>query len=185
MMPIANDGGKAKSDSGWIGFTGEREAMARYKHIDLSPRLMALLQRQLLPGTFEHALHHLIESELDLSHFDARFRNESAGRLGLSTLDAAEGGAVWVFAGAGLKPCHGAGLRGADDLHCPLGRQPAALHDAGALCSVSEEDIARVFGAVLCDLRRPGLIGREMFAVDGVKLSSNASKARERHAGGL
>ena len=32
-------------------------AMARYKHIDTSPRFLAVdLQRQLLPGTIEHAL---------------------------------------------------------------------------------------------------------------------------------
>ena len=31
--------------------------MARYKHIDTSPRLLPVdLARQLLPGTFEHAL---------------------------------------------------------------------------------------------------------------------------------
>jgi hypothetical protein len=31
--------------------------MARYKHIDTSPRFLAVdLQRQLLPGTFEHGL---------------------------------------------------------------------------------------------------------------------------------
>ena len=52
------------------------DRMARYKHIDTSPRFLAVdLQRQLLPGTFEHALNHLIDQELDLSSFDARFRN--------------------------------------------------------------------------------------------------------------
>lgn len=36
--------------------------MARYKPIDTSPRFIAVdLQRQLLPGTFEHALNHLID----------------------------------------------------------------------------------------------------------------------------
>jgi len=40
--------------------------MARYKHIDTSPRFLAVdLQRQLLPGTFEHAMNHLIDNELD------------------------------------------------------------------------------------------------------------------------
>ena len=35
--------------------------MARYKHIDTSPRFLAVdLQRQLLPGSFEHALNHLL-----------------------------------------------------------------------------------------------------------------------------
>ncbi len=50
--------------------------MARYKHIDTSPRFLAVdLQRQLLPGTFEHALNRLLDHELDLSGFDARFCN--------------------------------------------------------------------------------------------------------------
>ena len=54
--------------------------MARYKHIDTSPRFLAVdLERLLLPGTFEHALHWLIDHELDLSGFDARFKNDLAG----------------------------------------------------------------------------------------------------------
>jgi len=54
--------------------------MARYKHIDTSPRFLAVdLERPLLPGTFEHALHHLIEHELDLSGFDARYGNGRTG----------------------------------------------------------------------------------------------------------
>ncbi|HUE47065.1 MAG TPA: transposase, partial [Aestuariivirgaceae bacterium] len=40
------------------------------------------------------------------------------------------------------------------------------------------EDIARVFAAVVAICDREGLIGREMFAIDGVKLPSNASKRR-------
>ena len=54
--------------------------MARYKHIDTSPRFLAVdLQRQLIPGTIEHALNHLLDHEIDLSHFDARFRNDVTG----------------------------------------------------------------------------------------------------------
>ena len=51
------------------------------------------------------------------------------------------------------------------------------------------EAIAQVFAAVLAVCDQQGLIGREMFAIDGVKLPSNASKHRsgtraefERHA---
>ncbi len=41
--------------------------MARYKPIETSPRFIAAdLQTQLLPGTFEHALNHLVDRELDL-----------------------------------------------------------------------------------------------------------------------
>jgi len=46
------------------------DRMARYKHIDTSPRFLAVdLQRQLLPGTFEHALSHLIDHELNRPDF--------------------------------------------------------------------------------------------------------------------
>ena len=45
--------------------------MARYKHIDTGPRFLAVdLERQLLPGSFEHALHHLIDHEIDLTGFN-------------------------------------------------------------------------------------------------------------------
>ena len=45
--------------------------MARYKTIDTSPRFLAVdLEQQLIPGTFVHALNHLIDHGLDLSAFD-------------------------------------------------------------------------------------------------------------------
>jgi hypothetical protein len=44
--------------------------------------------------------------------------------------------------------------------------------------STLDADIARVFAAVVAICDDQGLIGREMFAIDGVKLPSNASKRR-------
>jgi len=45
-------------------FTSGAKPLARYKRIDTSPRFIAVdLQRKLLPGTFEHALNHLIDRE--------------------------------------------------------------------------------------------------------------------------
>jgi transposase len=53
--------------------------MARYKQVDLSPRLLPVdLESQLVPGTFAHALHHLVD-ELDLSAFNAHYCNDEAG----------------------------------------------------------------------------------------------------------
>ena len=47
---------------------------------DTSPRFLAVdLERQLLPGTFEHAIHHLLDREIDLSGLDARYRNDATG----------------------------------------------------------------------------------------------------------
>jgi hypothetical protein len=60
---------------------------------------------------------------------------------------------------------------------------------AGFVSSLGD-DIARIFTQILFICDKQGLIGREMFAIDGVKLPSNASKARsgtradfERQAG--
>jgi len=37
------------------------------------------LGSQLLPGTFENALDHLLEHEIDLTGLDARYRNDETG----------------------------------------------------------------------------------------------------------
>ena len=54
--------------------------MARYKRIDTGLKFLPVdLSRQLVPGTFEHALNHLLDPELDLRTPDARLRNEGTG----------------------------------------------------------------------------------------------------------
>ena len=35
---------------------------------------------QLQPGTFEHAIHHLVDQRLDLTVFNPKFKNDSQGR---------------------------------------------------------------------------------------------------------
>ena len=69
--------------------------------------------------------------------------------------------------------------------------QPHFTTIAGFVSSLGD-DIARIFAQVLFICDKQGLIGREMFAIDGVKLPSNASKAKsgtradfERQAGKL
>ena len=47
--------------------------MARYKSVHTQPKFVAIdLAAQLLPRTFEHALHHLLEQAIALTPFDAR-----------------------------------------------------------------------------------------------------------------
>ena len=55
--------------------------MARYKdyNYDQAKLLPISFSRQILPGTFEYSLNHLIDHELDLSVFDARYRNDETG----------------------------------------------------------------------------------------------------------
>lgn len=54
--------------------------LARYKAIDTSPRFLAVdLEKRLLPGSFEHAAHHLIDHEFNLSLFETHCRNDQRG----------------------------------------------------------------------------------------------------------
>ena len=153
--------------------------MARYKHIDTSPRFLALdLQRQLLPGTFEHALNHLLDHELDLSHFDSRYCNDETGATAYPpamllkiVLFAYSRGLVSsrTIAQACVEQITFIALSGDSQPH---------FTTIAHFISTLDEDIAKVFGAVLAICDRQGLIGREMFAIDGVKLPSNAAKSR-------
>jgi hypothetical protein len=59
----------------------QRRDMARYKEYDYSQGKFIPIHydRQILPGTFEHSLHYLIDNEIDLFIFDARYRNDETG----------------------------------------------------------------------------------------------------------
>jgi transposase len=153
--------------------------MARYKPIDTSPRFLAVdLQRQLLPGSFEHALNHLIDFELDLTSFDARFKNDETGAAAYPpamllkvVLFAYSQGIVssrWIE-----RVC-----REHVTFIALSGDTMPHFTTLAAFVSSLADDIARVFTQVLYMCDRQGLIGREMFAIDGVKLPSNASKQK-------
>lgn len=56
--------------------------MARYKDYcyEQGKMIPISFREQIVPGTFEHTLSHLIDHELDLSVFDARYCNDDTGR---------------------------------------------------------------------------------------------------------
>ena len=153
--------------------------MARYKHIDTSPRFIAVdLERQLLPGSFEHALNHLIDHELDLSGFDARYRNDQTGASAYPPGMLLK---VVLFAySRGLVSSRGIERACREHITFIALSGDSAPHytTIAAFVSGLGDDIAKLFAQVLYLCDRQGLIGREMFAIDGVKLPCNASKAR-------
>lgn len=55
--------------------------MARFKHYDYGQMklLPVSFAQQILPGTFEHTLNHLIDHEIDLGVFEHRYRNDETG----------------------------------------------------------------------------------------------------------
>ena len=149
--------------------------MARYKHIDTSPRLIAVdLERQLLPGTFEHALNHLVDRELDLSRFDARYKNDLTGA---SAYPPAMLLKVVLFA-------YSRGIVSSRDIEAACKHHVTFIALSGdsaphfttfaAFVSTLDGEIGPLFTEILLICDRMGLIGREMFAIDGVKLPGNA-----------
>jgi transposase len=153
--------------------------MARYKPIDTSPRFIAVdLARQLLPGTFEHALNHLIEHELDLSGFDTRYRNDLTGAPAYPPAMLLK---VVLFAySQGIVSSRGIERACREHITFIALSGDSAPHFTSIAGFVSGlgDDIAKLFAQVLYLCDRQGLIGREMFAIDGVKLPGNASKAK-------
>jgi transposase len=153
--------------------------MARYKHIDTGPRFLPVdLARQLLPGTFEHALNHLLDHEIDLSFFDARFHNDETGASAYPPAMLLKvvlfGYSQGIVSSRGIERA----CREQVTFIALCGDSRPHFTTIADFVSSLGEDIARVFAALLAICDRQGLIGREMFAIDGVKLPSNASKAR-------
>jgi transposase len=153
--------------------------MARYKHIDTSPRFLAVdLERQLLPGTFEHALNYLVDHQLDLTRFDARYKNDQTGA---SAYPPAMLLKIILFA-------YSRGIISSRDIERACREHVTFIALSGdtaphyttfaAFVSTLDGEIGPLFTEILLICDRMGLIGREMFAIDGVKLPGNASKAK-------
>jgi transposase len=153
--------------------------MARYKYIDTNPRLLAVdLAQQLLPGTFEHALNYLLSGPIDLAAFDARFCNDATGAPAYPPALLLK---VVLFAYAqGIVGSRG--IERACREHVTFialcGDTAPHFTTIAHFVSTVGDDIARVFAAVVAICDTHGLISREMFAIDGVKLPSNAAKQR-------
>src|SRR5690606_38990668 len=56
--------------------------MPNHKHYNYNQSAMVVInyKDQLQPGTFEYAIHFLIENKLDLSFFDKNYTNDDGGR---------------------------------------------------------------------------------------------------------
>lgn len=153
--------------------------MARFKPVDMSPRFLpVVLEQQIQPGTFEHALQVLIDTECNLAPLAAKFNNDATGApaydpavlLKIVLLAYSRG---TISSRAIERICR------ENVLFMALSgdTQPAYTTIASFIRNLGD-DIAAIFTAVILICDRQGLIGRDMFTIDGVKLPSNASKAR-------
>jgi transposase len=152
--------------------------MPRYKEANYAQGQFIPVQfeHQILPGSFEHALSYVVDHKLDLTSFHALHKNDMTGapaydpRVMLKIVLAAyargiissremsfacQQNVVFMALSANSRP------------HFTTLAQ--FVRDMGPV-------IQGLFVDVLLYCDELGLIGREMFAVDGCKISSNASK---------
>ncbi len=152
--------------------------MAKYKEYDYSQGKFIPINfdKQILHGTFEHTLHYLIDNELDLSAFDLRYKNDETGapaydpRILLKIVLYAY--SKGITSSRKIADCCNENVI---FMALSADTRPHFTTIADFISSHDQETI-KLFLEVLLICDEMGLIGKEMFAVDGCKLPSNASK---------
>lgn len=158
--------------------------MARYKtyNLDQDKLLPINFSKQIVAGTFEHSLSFLVDEHLDMSVFDARYNNDETGcpaydpALLLKIILAAYARGI-TSSRKIAQLCR----ENITFMALSADTQPHFTTIAYFISGMSAE-IESLFSEVLLVCNDKGLIAGDMFAIDGCKLPSNASK---EHSGTL
>lgn len=128
------------------------------------------------PGTFEHALHYLIENKVDTAAFDIGYNNDQTGRLAYNPKMLLK---IILFA-------YSKGITSSREIAWNCTRNITFMVLAcqrtphwttiAHFVSANPEAIKSVFEQVLLVCEEQGLIGHDLIAIDGCKLPGNASK---------
>ena len=151
--------------------------MPRFKPHDYSQMKMIPIDfsRQLQPGTFEFALNQIID-QMDLTFFHDRFRNDETGA---PAYDPAVTLKIVLFAySRGITSSREIAQACRENvlfMALSADSQPHFTTIAHFVSSMATE-ITPLFRNVLLLCAQEGLIGKQMFAIDGCKISSNCAK---------
>ena len=152
--------------------------MARYRATEKGQGLFLTvnLGEQIVPGTFEHTLNRLIDTKLDLRIFDRKYINDLTGAAAIEPrillkiiLYSYSKGVVSSRKIAAMCKENMVTKALAEDI------EPHYTTISNFVSGMGEE-IEQVFSDVLLVCGSMGLIGGKMFAIDGCRLPSNASK---------
>lgn len=152
--------------------------MARYKTYDYSQSMLLPINfsEQIIPGTYEYAIHFIVEERLDLSGIEKRYRNDETGapaydpRILLKII-------LLSYSYGTLSSRKIEKLCRENIIFRALtaDQAPDFTTIAWFVRSLADE-ITPLFRDVLLYCHELGLLGGTEFALDGCKLSSNASK---------
>ncbi len=152
--------------------------MAKYKDYsyDQGVFLPVFFDKQILPGTFEYCLNYLVDNKIDLTVFDDKYKNDETGapaydpRILLKIILFAY--SRGITSSRKIAQCCEENI-----IFMALSAHTRPHFTTIAdFISNQDEEASILFNEVILICDAMGLIGREMFAVDGCKLPSNASK---------
>jgi len=152
--------------------------MAKYKRYDYKQMIMLpiSLENQLTPGTLEFGIHTVVETCMDLSLFDEKYKNDETGRFAYDPKILLK---IVLFAYSrgltGSRRIEQACRENVVFMALACGQKP----DHSTICafvSSMKHEIMPLFRDVLMVCEQEGLLGGSFFALDGLKLPSNASK---------
>jgi len=152
--------------------------MARYKYYDYDQLMMVpvSLEEQLIPGTLEYAIHHVVEERLDLNLFDDRYSNDDTGRKAIAPKLLIK---IVLFGySRGLissRSLERACRENVTFMALACYHKPDHSTIAAFISSIDKE-IESLFTKVLMVCEEEGLLGGTHLSLDGLKLSSNAAK---------
>jgi transposase len=152
--------------------------MAKFKDRDYSQDVLIAvsLEDQLKPGSLEFAIHTLVETRMDTSIFDDRYHNDETGRWAYNPKILLKivlfGYSQGLISSRKLeRACKkDVTFMALSCLQCPDHSTIAAF------VSCMKDEILPLFRDVLLVCEEEGLLGGTLFALDGCKLPSNASK---------
>jgi transposase len=152
--------------------------MAKYKQYTYRQMVMlpVSLEDQIVPGTFEFAIHTLVEERMDVSRFDEQYQNDETGRLAYDPKVLLK---IVLFGySRGLnssRKIERACRENVTFMALACGQRPDHSTIAAFISSMKDE-IVPLFRDVLLVCEEMGLLGGTFFALDGLRLPSNASK---------
>lgn len=152
--------------------------MARYKNYSYEQTKLIPLSfhHQILPGSFEYALNEIVDKHIDLRPFESHYNNDETGRLAYDPAILLKVVLFGYYKGIiSSRRLAEACKRNVQFMALTADSHPHFTTIAEFVASMHKE-VVGVFRDVLMYADVLGLISKDTFAIDGCKLSSNASK---------
>jgi transposase len=152
--------------------------MARYKEYSYEQILMVPVsfEKQILPGSFEYTLCYLIDNQIDMGIFDLHYENDETGAPAYDPSILLK---VILFAySRGIISSRKIEKLCDENIICMALAADSRPHftTIADFISSRHEEISALFTMILSVCYSQGLVGKNMFAIDGCKISSNCSK---------